>query len=165
MANPAADESPPTRCGFVALIGAPNSGKSTLTNALVGAKVSIVTHKAQTTRGPVRGIALIGSSQVDPGRYAGHFSAEAPARPRHVHTRLGSGGRRRHRGLVIDAHRGLDQTPGDRSFKHLPEVRRPIVAVLNKVDQVAKPDLLRLATDLSAIRAFRSSLHAFGADR
>ena len=52
------------RCGFVALIGAPNSGKSTLTNALVGAKVSIVTHKAQTTRGPVRGIALIGSSQV-----------------------------------------------------------------------------------------------------
>ena len=54
----------PTACGFVALIGAPNSGKSTLTNALVGAKVSIVTHKAQTTRGPVRGIALIGNSQV-----------------------------------------------------------------------------------------------------
>ena len=59
MASPEA-----SRCGFIALIGAPNSGKSTLTNALVGAKVSIVTHKAQTTRGPVRGIALIGSSQV-----------------------------------------------------------------------------------------------------
>jgi GTP-binding protein Era len=55
---------PDTRCGFVALIGAPNSGKSTLTNALVGAKVTIVTHKAQTTRGPVRGILLDGQSQV-----------------------------------------------------------------------------------------------------
>ena len=54
----------PRRCGFVALIGAPNSGKSTLTNALVGAKVSIVTHKAQTTRGPVRGIVLAGDAQV-----------------------------------------------------------------------------------------------------
>lgn len=53
-----------TRCGFVAMIGNPNSGKSTLTNALVGAKVSIVTHKAQTTRGPVRGIGLIGDTQV-----------------------------------------------------------------------------------------------------
>ena len=61
MANPRNAE---TRCGFVAVIGAPNSGKSTLTNALVGAKVSIVTHKAQTTRGPVRGIALIGKAQV-----------------------------------------------------------------------------------------------------
>ena len=53
-----------SRCGFVAIIGAPNSGKSTLTNALVGAKVSIVTHKAQTTRGPVRGIVLSGASQI-----------------------------------------------------------------------------------------------------
>jgi len=52
------------RCGFVALIGAPNSGKSTLINALVGAKIAIVTHKAQTTRGPVLGIALEGASQI-----------------------------------------------------------------------------------------------------
>ena len=80
-----------TRCGFVALIGAPNSGKSTLTNALVGAKVSIVTHKAQTTRGPVRGIALIGSSQVILVDTPGHLPAEAAARPRHVRMRLGTG--------------------------------------------------------------------------
>src|SRR4051794_35516749 len=53
-----------TRCGFVALIGAPNAGKSTLMNALVGAKLSIVTHKVQTTRSIVRGIALTGRSQL-----------------------------------------------------------------------------------------------------
>ena len=53
-----------TRCGFIALIGAPNVGKSTLINALVGSKVAIVSHKVQTTRMPVRGIALAGNSQL-----------------------------------------------------------------------------------------------------
>ena len=53
-----------TRCGFVALIGAPNAGKSTLLNALVGAKVSIVSRKVQTTRAQVRGIALHGAAQI-----------------------------------------------------------------------------------------------------
>lgn len=53
-----------TRAGFVALIGAPNAGKSTLLNSLVGAKVSIVTHKVQTTRVPVRGIAIAGNAQI-----------------------------------------------------------------------------------------------------
>ena len=54
----------PTRCGFVALIGAPNAGKSTLLNQLVGAKVSIVSRKVQTTRTQVRGIALSGPTQI-----------------------------------------------------------------------------------------------------
>ena len=52
------------RCGFVALVGAPNAGKSTLLNALIGAKVSIVTHKVQTTRSRIRGIALAGNAQI-----------------------------------------------------------------------------------------------------
>jgi GTP-binding protein Era len=52
------------RCGFVALIGEPNAGKSTLLNRMVGAKVSIVTHKVQTTRARIRGVALEGEAQI-----------------------------------------------------------------------------------------------------
>jgi GTP-binding protein Era len=153
MADPRAEEAPPTRCGFVALIGAPNSGKSTLTNALVGAKVSIVTHKAQTTRGPVRGIALIGSSQVILVDTPGIFQPKRRLDRAMFTSAWDRAGDADIVVLVIDAHRGLDQTL-DPLFKHLPEVRRPIVAVLNKVDQVSKPDLLRLATVISAIRHF-----------
>ena len=62
--DPAADAPPQTRSGFVALLGAPNAGKSTLVNQLVGTKVSIVTHKVQTTRALVRGIATHGAAQI-----------------------------------------------------------------------------------------------------
>jgi len=142
-----------TRCGFVALIGAPNSGKSTLTNALVGAKVSIVTHKAQTTRGPVRGIALVGDSQVilvdtpgifQPKRKLDHAMAQA------AWDRAGDADIV---ALVIDAARGLDEKLAP-IVAHLPEVQRPAIAILNKIDLVKKPDLLRLAGELSALKAF-----------
>ena len=142
-----------TRCGFVALIGAPNSGKSTLTNALVGAKVSIVTHKAQTTRGPVRGIALIGSSQVILVDTPGIFQPKRRLDRAMFASAWDRAGDADIVVLVIDAQRGLDRTL-DPLFKHLPEVRRPIVAVLNKIDQVSKPDLLRLVTEISTIRPF-----------
>ena len=78
-----------TRCGFVSIIGAPNAGKSTLTNALVGVKVSIVSHKVQTTRAQIRGIALSGAEPDHPGRHARHFPAQAPARPGDGRCRLG----------------------------------------------------------------------------
>ena len=142
-----------TRCGFVALIGAPNSGKSTLTNALVGTKVSIVTHKAQTTRGPVRGIALIGTSQVILVDTPGIFEPKRRLDRAMFASAWDRAGDADIVVLVIDAQRGLDQSL-DTLLKHLPEVRRPIVAVLNKIDQVAKPDLLKLATEVAAIRPF-----------
>jgi GTPase len=141
------------RCGFVALIGAPNSGKSTLINALVGAKVSIVTHKAQTTRGPLRGIALVGNSQIVLVDTPGIFQPKrrldramfAAAWDRAAEADLVA--------LVIDAKRGLGQSL-DPLLEHLPELKRPTIAVLNKIDIVAKPDLLNLAADLSALRTF-----------
>ena len=80
-----------TRCGFVALIGAPNVGKSTLVNALVGSKVTIVSRKVQTTRALIRGIAIEGQVADHPGRHARHFRAEAAARPRHGLDRLERG--------------------------------------------------------------------------
>ena len=142
-----------TACGFVALIGAPNSGKSTLTNALVGAKISIVTHKAQTTRGPVRGIALIGNSQVilvdtpgifQPKRRLDRAMSTA-AWDRAVDADLVV--------LVIDAKRGLDVGVIE-LLRHLHQVKRPTIAVLNKIDLVSKPELLKVASDVSAQYSF-----------
>jgi GTPase len=137
-----------TRCGFVALIGAPNSGKSTLTNALVGAKVAIVTHKAQTTRGPVLGIALQGQSQIilvdTPGifqpkrRLDRAMSGAAWTRAIEADLVL----------LVMDAERGIDHAL-DPVFANLSEVKCPIVAVLNKIDLVARPELLHLTAEVA----------------
>jgi len=137
----------------VAIIGAPNSGKSTLTNALVGAKVSIVTHKAQTTRGPVRGIVLSGASQIILVDTPGIFQPKRRLDRAMFASAWDRAGDADLVALVIDAQRGLDQSL-DALLKHLPDVRRPIIAVLNKIDQVAKPELLRLGTEVAAIRPF-----------
>jgi GTP-binding protein Era len=150
------------RCGFVALIGAPNSGKSTLINALVGAKVAIVTHKAQTTRGPVLGIALEGRSQIILVDTPGIFQ------PKRRLDRAMSGAAWTRAAeadlvaLVIDAERahtarGLDACL-DPVFETLPTIKRPIIAVLNKIDLVARPELLHLAADLSTRHAFIRTL-------
>ena len=140
-------------CGFVALIGAPNSGKSTLTNALVGAKVSIVTHKAQTTRGPVRGIALTGNAQVILVDTPGIFQPKRRLDCAMAQAAWERSGDADIVALVIDAQRGLDDTL-EPLLSHLPEVKRPAIAILNKIDLVAKPDLLHLAADISMLRRF-----------
>lgn len=153
MAESESKEKTVTRCGFVAVIGAPNSGKSTLTNALVGAKVSIVTHKAQTTRGPVRGIVLDGGSQITLVDTPGIFQPKRRLDRAMFASAWDRAGDADLVALVIDAKRGLDKSL-EPLLKHLPEVSRPIIAILNKVDEVSKPELLRLATDVSAIRSF-----------
>jgi GTPase len=147
------DEGAPTRCGFVALIGAPNSGKSTLTNALVGAKVSIVTHKAQTTRGPVRAIAPIGNSQVILVDTPGIFQPKRRLDRAMAQAAWERAGDADIVAVVIDAERGLDQAL-EPLLSHLPEVKRPRIAIFNKIDLVPKPELLRLAAELAARSAF-----------
>jgi GTP-binding protein Era len=142
-----------SRCGFVALIGAPNSGKSTLINALVGAKVAIVTHKAQTTRGPVLGIALAGESQIILVDTPGIFQPKRRLDRAMAMVAWTRASEADLVALVIDAERGLDQAL-DRVFANLAEIKRLTIAVLNKIDLMARPELLHLAADLSARHAF-----------
>jgi GTP-binding protein Era len=156
--------SPPdrTKCGFIAVIGAPNAGKSALVNALVGAKVSIVTHKVQTTRARIRGIAVADAVQLvlidTPGIFA----------PR----------RRLDRAMVSAAWDGLEGAddallvvdaaaalaPPSKSTADTEAIidalgRRPakVILVLNKVDKVARPALLKLIADFNARGVFKET--------
>jgi GTP-binding protein Era len=146
----------PTRCGFIALIGAPNAGKSTLINQLVQSKVSIVSHKVQTTRMPVRGIAMQGASQLvfidTPGIFAPKRRLD-----RAMVTSAWSGAHDADlTGLLIDARKGLDQE-AEAILKKLPELRGKVFLVLNKVDLVDKPALLALATALNERATFAAT--------
>jgi GTP-binding protein Era len=136
-----------SRCGFVALIGAPNVGKSTLTNALVGSKVAIVSHKVQTTRTLVRGIAIEGASQIVFIDTPGIFAPKRRLDRAMVTTAWSGAHDADIVGLLIDARKGLDEE-ADSIITRLAEVRAQKLAIINKVDLVAKEGLLRLAHDL-----------------
>jgi GTPase len=133
-----------TRCGFVALIGAPNVGKSTLINALVGAKVAIVSHKVQTTRALLRGIATAGDAQLifidTPGIFVPRRRLD-----RAMVTNAWTGAHDADIvGVLIDAKRGLDEETGA-IFEKVRELDQPKLLLINKVDLVDKPALLALA--------------------
>ena len=136
------------RCGFIAVIGAPNAGKSTLVNALVGAKVSIVSHKVQTTRVPVRGIANVGDSQLVFIDTPGLFAPKKRLDTAMVEAAWGGARDADMVVLVIDAVRGIDAEV-EGILGKLKGVKLPRVAVLNKVDKLSdKAKLLALATEL-----------------
>jgi GTP-binding protein Era len=156
MADSAADAPAGRRCGFIALIGAPNVGKSTLINALVGAKVTIVSHKVQTTRMPLRGIATEGDAQLvfidTPGIFAPRrrldramvTSAWAGAHDADIV------------GALIDAKRGIDEGT-DALVRGLAELRQPKLLLINKIDLVDKPALLTAAKKLNARMPFAAT--------
>ncbi len=170
-AGAAADSSsagPARRCGFVALIGAPNVGKSTFVNALVGAKVSITSHKVQTTRTLIRGIVVEGRSQIvlidTPGLFA-------PRRRLDRAMVAAAWGVTRDVDLVcllIDAKRGAAEET-DAILERLAAIPQPKMLIINKIDLVSKPTLLELAQRLNGARAFEatfmvSALKADGVD-
>ncbi len=133
-----------TRCGFVALIGAPNAGKSTLLNALVGSKVTIVSRKVQTTRALIRGIAVGGEAQLIFVDTPGIFSPRRRLDRAMVMTAWSGAHEADLVGVLIDARKGLDKE-AEAILKRLYEVKQPKLLVLNKVDLVAKETLLALA--------------------
>jgi GTP-binding protein Era len=148
MSDPQGETGTPTHCGFVALIGAPNAGKSTLINALVGSKVSIVSHKVQTTRMPVRGIIIEGTSQIvfidTPGIFAPKRRLD-----RAMVTSAWSGAQDADlTGLLIDARKGLD-AEAEAILAKLGEMRGRVFLILNKIDVVEKPALFALTQTLN----------------
>lgn len=143
----------PKRGGFVALLGAPNAGKSTLMNRLVGSKVSIVTHKVQTTRAVMRGIAMHGNSQIIFVDTPGIFAPRRRLDEAMVSTAWGSARDADISVLLIDAERGLTEDI-EKIIENLKSVSGPVVLLINKVDTVQRENLLELTAKLNELHTF-----------
>ncbi len=137
------------KCGFVALIGAPNAGKSTLVNALVGAKISIVSRKAQTTRSLVRGIAVEGDTQMIFVDTPGIFAPRRRLDRAMVASAWGGAGDADALALLVDARRGVDGEV-EAILAGLASAKGRKILTLNKIDLVARPKLLELSAALNA---------------
>ncbi|OWU86319.1 GTPase Era [Oceanicola sp. 22II-s10i] len=147
-----------TRAGFVALIGEPNAGKSTLTNLMVGAKVSIVTHKVQTTRTRIRGVAIEGDSQIVFVDTPGLFQPKRRLDRAMVAAAWGGASDADVIVLMIEAHRGV--TDGVKrildGLADLPKGRKVALAI-NKIDRVEAPVLLTLAEKMNEAFPFEKT--------
>lgn len=145
-----------TRAGFVALLGEPNAGKSTLLNRMVGAKVSIVTHKVQTTRARIRGVALQGNAQIVFVDTPGLFRPRRRLDRAMVAAAWGGAADADVVVLLIEAHRGL--TAGVRAIidalrDRLPK-GTPVALAINKIDRVKAPALLALSQEMNTAFPF-----------
>ena len=145
-----------TRAGFVALIGEPNAGKSTLLNQMVGAKVSIVTHKVQTTRARIRGIAMAGDAQIVFVDTPGLFRPRRRLDRAMVAAAWGGAADADVVVLLIEAHRGL--TDGVQAIldalKERMTAGQIVALAINKIDKVKAETLLALTESLNAAYPF-----------
>jgi GTP-binding protein Era len=150
-----------TRCGFVAIIGAPNAGKSTLINALVGEKVSIVTRKAQTTRSTVRGVLTKGETQLVFVDTPGLFAPKRRLDRAMVASAWSAAGDADLLMLLIDARKEVDEASLTEETQSILSAvggtGKPRLAVLNKIDLVERPKLLELTARLNAALAFEET--------
>jgi GTP-binding protein Era len=139
-----------TRAGFVALIGEPNAGKSTLLNRMVGAKVSIVTHKVQTTRARIRGVAIEGDAQLVFVDTPGLFKPRRRLDRAMVAAAWGGAADADVVVLLIEAHRGVTEGV-QRILENLGQVTkgRKVALAINKIDRVQSPVLLALTKDMN----------------
>lgn len=143
-----ADENVPTRAGFIAILGAPNAGKSTLVNRLTGAKVAIVTPKPQTTRTRVLGIRMQGRAQLVFVDTPGIFRPRRRLDRAMVAAAWGGAAEADEVILLVDSAEGVDRDTRA-IVERLKQRGRPVILALNKVDLVQKPNLLALAQSLS----------------
>src|SRR3982750_3918953 len=151
-----------TKAGFAAILGAPNAGKSTLVNRLVGSKVSIVTQKVQTTRFPVRGVAMAGESQIVLVDTPGIFKPRR--RLDRAMVRAAWGGAEEADAVVhlVDAAAELGEKPADRKarddvetiVKGLKAAGKQAILAINKVDAVKREDLLAISQRLFETGAY-----------
>ena len=160
-----------TRAGFVALIGEPNAGKSTLLNRMVGAKVSIVTHKVQTTRARIRGVAMEGDSQIVFVDTPGLFQPRRRLDRAMVAAAWGGAADADVVVLMVEAHRGLSEGVS-RILEGLANIGkgRIVALAINKIDRVESPVLLGLTEKLNAEYDFAetfmiSAEKGYGVDR
>jgi GTP-binding protein Era len=137
-----------TKAGFVALIGAPNAGKSTLLNSLVGSKVSIVSRKVQTTRALVRGIAIEGEAQIVFVDTPGIFKPKRRLDRAMVTSAWGGAGDADVIALLLDVRKGVDEE-AEAILAKLSELKRQKVLILNKIDLIERSRLLEMAAKLN----------------
>lgn len=146
----------PTRAGFCAIIGAPNAGKSTLVNQLTGSKVSIVSHKVQTTRARIRAIAMEGNAQIVLVDTPGIFKPKRTLDRAMVENAWGGAGDADAVVLLVDGRPGLTDEAKE-IIGHLAHTKTKAVLVINKIDLMSRERLLEVAAEFNAAYPFEQT--------
>jgi GTP-binding protein Era len=147
-----------TRCGFVAIVGEPNAGKSTLINKLVGGKVSIVSPKVQTTRFNVRGVCVEGNAQLIFVDTPGIFDAEKQFEKAMVQAAWAGIGDADAVLMLMDAKNGLRERTKELIESLKQKCKKPVFLAINKIDTIDKPTLINLAQKCSELGNFAGIL-------